>query len=369
MSGPMDVGLSGGDVHALRLCAALAARHPAAVRLVTVPAMRKSIPPSVQDHVTEIRTPLDGHIVSMLAYFVAVTWRMLLAWWRAPASQVSVASTHFFFDVLPIAMRRRRGSAAVTYVYHLVQESKRPPGLRSWVSITLERFSLAVLRRVADIVFVDNVETHDALVALGFAPARLVMTANAYDPLLTLPPRAAAATPSVVFCGRLVEAKGAWDMIELAAALRDRVPEARIRMIGDGPLREPLLERLAERGLDNVDVLGFVTEEEKWRVLREGTLFVSPSVEEGWGIAVGEALTAGLPVVVYDLPAYSHLGGLPISVPVGDARALSERVVALLSAPDAVAAETDRVSRSERALPLWHDILAREIAALDDLGC
>lgn len=368
MSGPMDVGLSGGDVHALRLCDTLAGRGEDAVVLVTVPAMRKNLPRSVEDRVLEIRTPLDGRLTSMPAYFAGVCLRMVQAWRKAPPSRVSVAATHFFFDVIPIAIRRRRtGSAAVSYVYHLVDESGRPPGLRSWVSVALERFSLAILRRAADAVFVDNEHTRDALVSRGFAPERLIMTGNAYDPLLELPPRAPSTTPSVVFCGRLVEAKGTWDMVTLAVALRDHLPEARIRMVGDGPLRADLERRLADAGLTNVDVLGFVTEEEKWEALRAASVFVSPSVEEGWGIAVGEALTAGVPVVVYALPAYGHFGDLPLRVPLRDVDEFVRTTIDLLSDPARLAEETKRVGASEETLPLWRDILRDEAAALTAL--
>lgn len=302
----------------------------------------------------------------MPAYFVAVCLRMLRAGRRTPPSRVSIAETHFFFDVVPVAVRRaRHGSMAVAYVYHLVEESGRTPGLRSLVSIALERFSLAILRRMGDLIFVDNDHTRDALLQRGFTDEQLVMTANAYDPLLPLPPRAAAADPAVVFCGRLVEAKGIWDVLEVAAVLRDRLPQARITMIGDGPLRGALEERLAADGLDNVDVLGFVSEEAKWRRLREATLFISPSVEEGWGIAVGEALAAGVPTVVYDLPAYAHLGELPRRVPTGDSTSFAEAVVALLTDPSAIEAEGRRIAETNGALPQWSDVLADEVAAME----
>ena len=61
-----------------------------------------------------------------------------------------------------------------------------------------------------------------------------------------------------------------------------------------------------------------------------------PSVKEGWGLAVLEAMSAGLPVVVSDLPVfleYLQPGRDALVVPVGDAVALSGALAAVLDGP------------------------------------
>jgi glycosyltransferase involved in cell wall biosynthesis len=316
-----------------------------------------------------LRTPLDGHISSMPAYLLAVAMRTLVALRRAPAARVAVASSHFFFDVVPAAALGRRHNAMVAaYVYHLVAESERDRSLRSWVSATLERLSLFLLRRAGDVIFVDNEETGRALLARGFREQQLTMTENAYDPLEPPPPPNRTDHPTVVFVGRLVEAKGVWEVIELARALRSSLPAARVSMMGDGPLRGELERVAASEDLDNVELVGFVSEAEKWRRLRSASLFVSPSREEGWGIAVGEALTAGVPAVVYDLPAYRHFGDLVIRVAPGDGRAFTSTAAELLSAPERLEQARLHLERHCDALPRWEGILAREFARmkLDD---
>jgi glycosyltransferase involved in cell wall biosynthesis len=364
MSGPLDSGLSGGDMHALRLSDELARRGDDRVRLITPPSMRDKLPERARDVVLEVRTPFDGRLSSMPIYLAAVTLRMVRSVRLAPPSRVSIASTHFFFDVIPCALRRRRGSLVAAYVYHLVTDSDRPAGLRSWVSAGLERLSLAVLRRYGDVVFVDNPETETALLARGFAPDRIAMTRNAYDPLEPLPPRSPPAQPLVVFLGRLVEPKGVWDVLALARAMRTRAPAARVVIVGDGPLREALKDRIHNDELDNVEVVGYLEEAEKWRRLRGASLFIAPSREEGWGIAVGEALSAGLPAVVYELPAYAHFGDLPRRVPLGDSDAFTAAVIGLVTDAEALRAEAERVERGVSSLPRWQDVLDNEIDVL-----
>ena len=365
MCGPMDTGLSGGDVHALRLCERLAREGGHHVRLIGPASLRERIPASVQPYLVGLVTPLEGRLTSMPRYLLTVVLRMVAALRGAPASRVVVASSHFFFDVIPAAwLSRRNGALVATYVYHLVAESNRAVGLRSAVSATLERLSLAVLRRAADVVFVDNPETLEALRARGFGAHQLVLTQNAYDPLEPVAPARATDHPSIVFVGRLVEVKGVWDMLELARRLQGAVPAARISMIGDGPLRDTLARRIEDEGIDNLELLGFVSEDEKWRQLRSASLFVSPSWEEGWGIAVGEALVAGVPAVVYDLPAYGHFGDLVLRAPTRDRAAFIRTAVELLREPERLARARAQVEAGQEDLPRWESVLAQELAVL-----
>jgi glycosyltransferase involved in cell wall biosynthesis len=362
----MDTGLSGGDVHALRLCDRMARGGARRLRLVAPPSFADRIPASVRPYVLPVRTPLDGHVRSLPAYLAAVIWRMLVALRVTPRARVAVASTHFFFDVVPVAMMRiRYGSRVAAYVYHLVLESDRPAGLATWASAALERASLGILRRTGDVIFVDNDETRRALLSRGFGPGQLAMTQNAYDPLQPLPPRLRPDRPSVVFIGRLVDVKGVWEVLDLARGLREKLPAARVSLIGDGPLRSDLEQALVREAGLNVELAGFVSDAEKWRRLRAASLFVAPSREEGWGIAVGEALTAGVPAVVYDLPAYSHFGDLVFRVPAGDPRGFIGTAVDLLCEPSRLEDARRRIEDRGAELPRWDAVLANEIAELD----
>jgi glycosyltransferase involved in cell wall biosynthesis len=221
-----------------------------------------------------------------------------------------------------------------------------------------------VLRRTADIVFVDNEETGRALVAAGFAAAKLKLTANAYDPPHALPPRTRPVRPRVVFVGRLVEVKGLEVVLDLAAELARRGIDADIDLIGDGPGRARVEERIRVQELHSVRLAGFVGEDEKWEALRGATLFVAPSREEGWGIAVGEAVFAGTPTLVYDLPAYCHLGDALERVPDGDAAAFVARAVELLTDPARQAQAQAQVDAARTTLPRWDAVLDAEIEVL-----
>jgi glycosyltransferase involved in cell wall biosynthesis len=366
MCGPLS-GISGGDLHALRLVQEWNEREPGSALLLGPARVMMSLPAKIgEDDIMPVRTPLDRWMRGLVTYAVVLALRAVVAAFKAPPARFSIAASHFVQDVIPVVFHgRRHGSQPVVYVYHLVGDMKRPRGLRSWLSEAAERVSLALMRASRAVVFVDNEDTIRSLESRGFDPGRLVSTRNAYDPVGPLPLRSRPKRPRVAFVGRFTEEKGVWDMLELARALGERLPDARVAMLGDGPLRRELLERAAGLGLRNLEAPGFVDEETKWRALRDATLFVAPSREEGWGIAVGEALTAEVPVVGFDLPAYGHFGDLPIRVPAGEVRQLIHAVLDLLTNAGRLEREQERVREAAEMLPKWHEILDADIAALE----
>jgi len=365
MCGPLS-GLSGGDVHALRLLWHWNQREPGRVVLLAPEGVRAASPVDIPpESLMPVRTPLDRWLRGLISYTAVVIGRTVVASATAPPARFAVTASHFFHDVVPAALHKLRfGSTPVVYVHHLVGDKTRTPSVRTWLSLAGERFSVALMRLSRAVVFVIDDQARESLARLGIQRERLLMTDNAYDPLFSLPDVSRSEIPSVVFMGRFTAEKGIWDMITLARALQDAAPKAQLTMLGDGPLRGELLDRVARERLENIDAPGFVDEETKWRRLRGATLFVAPSREEGWGIAVGEALRAGLPVVAYDLPAYSHLGNLPLYVPVGDSDRLISTVVDLLRDPARLAGERDRVRSQSETLPTWSELLDAELDAL-----
>jgi glycosyltransferase involved in cell wall biosynthesis len=71
--------------------------------------------------------------------------------------------------------------------------------------------------------------------------------------------------------------------------------------------------------LDNIQLAGFVSEEEKISLLKRSQFFFFPSYEEGWGIALAEALYCECRCLCYELPHYrSIFGEFPVYARLGD---------------------------------------------------
>jgi glycosyltransferase involved in cell wall biosynthesis len=71
-----------------------------------------------------------------------------------------------------------------------------------------------------------------------------------------------------------------------------------VLMVGSGELEHQLRAFCAEHALDNVVFTGFVNQSELPALYGASDVFVLPSEHEPWGLAVNEAMCAGLPVVV-----------------------------------------------------------------------
>lgn len=110
-----------------------------------------------------------------------------------------------------------------------------------------------------------------------------------------------------VFISRLIANKGADTLIEAYARASLNHAEDPLRIVGDGPMREPL-QALAQRLGVEVDFKGFVDEDTKRRLTREARWLAAPAnTREDMGLTPLEARANGIPVIA------TRDGGLPES--------------------------------------------------------
>lgn len=141
--------------------------------------------------------------------------------------------------------------------------------------------------------------TREDLELRGFNRVKIVMNAISHPP----PPAGEVQkddVPTLIFLGRLRRTKQPADAIEMFRRVKERIPFARLWILGAGPL-EAVLKKQAE-GLTDVSFRGWIDEEEKFALLRRAHILVVPSVREGFGINVIEAASAGCPAVGYNVP-------------------------------------------------------------------
>ena len=118
-----------------------------------------------------------------------------------------------------------------------------------------------------------------------------------------------AAEPVVVFAGRHIPEKRVPALVPALALARERIPELRCEIYGDGPERDEVLRLRAKHGLDDVlDVPGRVEAERVERALSRALCMVLPSSREGYGLVVVEASAAGTPSVVVAGPHNAATG-------------------------------------------------------------
>ena len=120
------------------------------------------------------------------------------------------------------------------------------------------------------------------------------------------------AAPRAVFVGRLAPEKGLDTLIDAWPSVRVRYPQARLILIGEGPQRTALQDRVKALGLtlgpgQAVELPG--ASADATDALRGADLFVLPSREEGMSIALLEAMALGVPLVASSIPGNRRLVG------------------------------------------------------------
>ncbi|MGO9228306.1 MAG: glycosyltransferase family 4 protein [Bryobacteraceae bacterium] len=102
----------------------------------------------------------------------------------------------------------------------------------------------------------------------------------------------------VLFVGRLYRRKRVEVLLRAADALRGRIPELEVRIVGNGPCAAPLRQLAAELQLEGaVTFLGDVSRGQLVDAYRAASVFCLPSVQEGFGIVLLEAMAAAKPMV------------------------------------------------------------------------
>jgi sugar transferase (PEP-CTERM/EpsH1 system associated) len=142
--------------------------------------------------------------------------------------------------------------------------------------------------------------------------------------------------PVIGHVARLAPVKNQPLLVDALARVRERVPEAQLVIVGDGPEREALQAHIQARGLEeSVHLAGEARDVPA--ILREFDVFALPSKAEGTSMSVLEAMASGIPVVA------SAVGGTPdlldhgrcgVLVEPNDVDALAVALADVLLAPD-----------------------------------
>ena len=203
------------------------------------------------------------------------------------------------------------------------------------------RIFAQVYRRCDRVVAISQA-VKDSILALGEATeAQVEVIHNPFQPqpFRPLPPRAGVL--ELGFVGRLEPVKNPMAAVEAVALLRSQGVAARLRLVGDGSLRPALARRIAELGLqDTITLCGF--DPDPFARLSGCHFYLQPSLTEGFGLAVCEAMSAGIPVIA------SAVGGVPEIIdhgqtgwllPAPTAAALADTITAAASLDDAALRE------------------------------
>ncbi len=248
---------------------------------------------------------------------------------------LAYAMSDYWFDTIPLMRCRARvkilylGMIAPTLRQVLFKSradvtTTRLASLYYWMS---QQFSLRQFRKCKNgVVTYSHPEMRDYLLKFGYNAGQLCYVPNGSDTATADRVPAQPKQFDLAWVGRVHPQKGIADLLATLTWLKARLPDFRAVIIGKS--KDALESVVRDLGLaDQVTFSGLVTEEEKFRLLKSSRVFAMPSYYESWGIVVGEALVAGVPVVAYRLDCYPPVFGDAVRyVPPFDAEAFKQTV-------------------------------------------
>ncbi|XP_070676754.1 sulfoquinovosyl transferase SQD2 isoform X1 [Malus domestica] len=229
------------------------------------------------------------------------------------ASSPGIMMHNTIFQVFGALIIAKLLSVPIVMSYHTHVPVYIPRYTFSWL-VKPMWLVIKFLHRAADLTLVPSAAISKDLLEAGVAAANTIRLWNKGVDSESFNPRFRShemrirlsngepEKPLIVHVGRL----GVEKSLDFLKSVMDRLPEARIAFIGDGPYREDL-EKLFE-GMPAV-FTGMLGGEELSQAYASGDVFVMPSESETLGLVVLEAMSSGIPVVG------ARAGGIPDIIP------------------------------------------------------
>lgn len=272
------------------------------------------------------------------------------------------------FGALPEAARAHAGRLALVALVHhpLAEETGISPGQREHF-LASERAALALARGV----IVTSCFTARQLAGYGVPAERIRVVEPGVDPAPLAP--ADHEPPRLLCVASITPRKGHGILVAALAALRALPWQC--TLVGS-PTRDPehaakVLSEIDSSGLSGrirlAGELGPAALREQWLA---ADLFVLPSLFEGYGMVVGEAIAHGLPVLTTTGGALAETlpPGTGRLVPPGDAAAFAAALAELLQDAAARTALRDAARAARKALGDWRQAARAFAAALDGIA-
>jgi glycosyltransferase involved in cell wall biosynthesis len=307
-------------------------------------------------------------------------WRTFPALWRSLAipsvsARDGIDIYHGLSHELPLTAFLARTRTVVT-MHDLLFMTH--PHLYPWADRRLYAWKYRSSCRKADLVVAISRRTaEDVQDMFGVPEDRIRVAYQSCNPAFSAPleqaeldavrRRHALPEEYVLFVGSLIERKGVHTLIE-AAGMLPPADRPGLVIVGTGPLEGSLREQVRAAGLESCTrFLGQVESADLPGLYRLARVFAYPSVGEGFGIPILEALTCGTPVVTSTGSCFAEAGGdAALYAAPGDAAQLSEALGRALGDNELradmirkglVHAKNFEIERtSERLMEIYHEL-------------
>ncbi|QRF59007.1 glycosyltransferase [Variovorax paradoxus] len=186
--------------------------------------------------------------------------------------------------------------------FWIIMETVDDSGFRGIVKRACYRWLFWRYRAVVQGFFAIGRLTASWIESRGVSRAR-IFAATYFLPEESLPPTSKERAETIfrfIFVGQLIRRKQIDILIDALASVAAFHPNFELRIIGAGPLEEVLRKRASQLLGSRVFWVEQLSMSEVRREMRDSDCLVLPSLHDGWGVVVTEALMVGTPAICSD---------------------------------------------------------------------
>jgi len=262
----------------------------------------------------------------------------LSLWYGLRKEQFDILNLHLSFSTfLGGVLGRLAGVSKIVVTIHALKNQSRLWVFPMWglLSSLYDKFIAEVAYSVKELRESGIASEKIAFIRLGTKKA--VVDSDVSDAPLSVGHWAVnGENPILLNIARLHEHKGQIYLIRAMESVIQQMPAAKLLIVGDGPLEAVLETEIKRLHLENsVFLLGFRRDLEA--LYSSCDVFVMPSVHEGMGVAIIQAMAYEKPVIASDvgaIPEAVRPGETGVLVPPGDPAALALAILDLLGNPE-----------------------------------
>lgn len=201
-------------------------------------------------------------------------------------------------------------------------------GLKGYPFKFFEKILLALYKKRPTLTVSNS--TAEDLKKLGFENITVIHNGLDMLPLDEVPEKEK--TLTLIYVGRLKKTKNPEDAIKAFIFTKELFNDARLWLVGDGPLYNILKDRYG--GVEGLYFRGYLDDRQKYEHLRKAHFLLMPSVREGWGQVVIQANAMGTPAIGYNVAGLKDsIRDGDTGVMVKDCHIMSSRIIEIWGDP------------------------------------
>ncbi len=299
-----NIGISGSDIRLVNILKNIPLKNIDIIVVGTKNLSSQLIANKVKFNHILIETKTASNSLIKICFIALINIFKTLFSFKPSSNSIIYSSSDLYWETVPAFFYRPQVKSWVQVIHHVYPNWKTRPGnsIINFLGFYFQKFSFFLIKKRADTVIVVNPLVKEQLIKLGFNSQKVFLSSNG----INLKHRQINKNKKydAVFLGRLDPSKGLNDLVPIWSGVCQKIPSAKLALIG-GTLPQnlnQLKKEINQKSLNkNIKIFGFVNDYQKEKILSQSKIFIFPSHEEGWGIAIAEAMSFKLPVVCWQL--------------------------------------------------------------------